>query len=506
MSKKIKKHIKKCVFSFLIMFSILIGASCIGFTFRYLNIPETNIAIVYLLAVLISTIIIPGYVFGFFVSIMSAFAFNYLFTEPYFTFSSNANSYIITFIIMTITATITSALTSHSKLNERKAHEREEETKALYSLTEQLTFAIDIHDIGKIAAGTVSSIICKQSGCLCFDEKGFPEKMYIKQINSEKQIWCPLENPDIFFNSIQQLNSEYYEGHKYHDWPIHGQETILGTIRIPAQYALVLNKSQKKLLRSIIESIALAMDRFHSTKQRLKLKEETEQERYRSNLLRSISHDLRTPLSGILGSAEMLINMTEQDDCRYKLIEGIEKDANWLYSLVENVLNLTRLQDGKLSLNKQMEAVEEILCSVVNQISRRYPLYDIAVNAPSQMLLVPMDAKLISQVLINLLDNAVKHTSPPGEINITVLKNDELNQAVFIVKDNGTGICNMDIPHVFQMFYTSKSHHTDARLGIGLGLTICETVINAHGGTIQAQNRTDIKGAEFIFTLPLEEK
>ena len=122
---------------------------------------------------------------------------------------------------------------------------------------------------------------------------------------------------------------------------------------------------------------------------------------------------------------------------------------------------------------------------------------------PDDLLMVPMDARLIGQVLVNLLDNAVKHTQPGEEISVTVSKNNDF--AVFVVADRGTGIPEQDLPHVFQMFYTTEGKGPDAKRGIGLGLAICESIVTAHGGTIHAQNRTDGKGAEFTFTLPLKE-
>jgi two-component system sensor histidine kinase KdpD len=254
----------------------------------------------------------------------------------------------------------------------------------------------------------------------------------------------------------------------------------------------------------MIESTGLAMDRFMTSEQRLKEREEATQERYRGNLLRSISHDLRTPLSGIMGTTEMLMDMTESHDPRYSLLENIHNDANWLHSLVENILNLTRLQEGKLILNKQMETVEEVIGSAVNRISQRAPKHEITVSVPDELFFVPMDAKLIEQVLVNLLDNSIKHTLAKAEISVSVKKEENTNSAVFVVKDKGTGISTEELPYIFEMFYTSRMKRPDVKSGIGLGLAICDTIIKAHGGTIKAMNRSECPGTEIIFTLPLE--
>ncbi|MFT4106779.1 MAG: ATP-binding protein [Lacrimispora sp.] len=501
---KVRLFFKNYALRIAAMLMLLGAASVIGFIFLGFGLPEANVAIVYLLAVLLSTLLIPRYLFGFITSVLSAFAFDFLFMKPHFTFTVNASSYIITFVIMVVTAFITSTLVSHTKLSERRAQESEAETKALHGLTKCLTDASDIHDIAGIAVSAISGVTCGQAGCLCFDEKGMPEKTFVQQITPEKQIQRSLDNREAFLRQMKQANGGACVGEEFYDWPICGREMTLGVIRLPKETAQFLNKSQERLLFSMIESIALAMDRFRSAQQRIKLREETEQERYRSNLLHSISHDLRTPLSGILGATEMLLTMTGEEDQRYPLIEGIGNDAGWLYSLVENILSLTRLQSGKLIVDKQIEAVEEVLAGALGQISRRYPQYDIAVFAPEEPFWVPMDVKLISQVLINLLDNAVKHTQPSGEISISVMEDKTENQAVFSVKDNGSGIKEADLPHLFQMFYTSMPPHSTARPGIGLGLSICDTIVKAHGGTITAKNCGSDSGAEFTFTLPLE--
>jgi two-component system sensor histidine kinase KdpD len=248
------------------------------------------------------------------------------------------------------------------------------------------------------------------------------------------------------------------------------------------------------------------MDRFRLAEQRIKSREEIVKERYRANLLRAISHDVRTPLAGMIGTAEMLMDMTGKDDPRYELAQVIKKDADWLHSLVENILNLTRLQDGKLVINKQREAVEEIIGVAVSRISVRAPEHEISVNVPDELLLVPMDAKLIEQVIINLLDNAVRHTKPDREIGIAAEICENADMIKFTVKDRGTGIRKKDLPNIFQVFYTSYTKHADAKHGIGLGLAICETIVKAHGGSIEAHNRTDGPGAEFTFTLPMEDE
>jgi two-component system sensor histidine kinase KdpD len=501
--EKLRKTLAEMIDQVLTMLILLFLASGIGYLFRTVGFPETNIVIVYLLAVLLTACRTNSYVYGIIASLIATFSFNYFFTAPKFTFSVEDPSYIITFTIMTITAIVASTLTSHVKQSAIEASEKEAITKALYRLTNHLTDAVDMHDIASIATSIISDIMDCRAACLCFDETGSPEKTFIQQVSPGKQVHRDFADNEEFKHHIEGLRTGYCVGREFYDWLIYGRDNILGVIRIPSEKAVAMTESQTRLLRAMIESIALAMDRFRAAEQRIRYREETVQERYRGNLLRAISHDLRTPLSGIMGTSEMLMDMTNQNDPRYSLAEAIHSDADWLHSLVENILSLTRLQEGRLILNKTAEAAEEVIGGAVRHFEQLFQYREIKTDCPEELLLVPMDAKLIQQVIVNLLDNAIKHTPAEKEISISVFKDEQKNLAVFTIADRGEGIAEADHPNVFQMFYTSKTRRADAKHGIGLGLAICDAIVKAHGGTIKAKNRPD-GGAEFTFTLPLE--
>lgn len=243
-----------------------------------------------------------------------------------------------------------------------------------------------------------------------------------------------------------------------------------------------------------------------SAKQAASAQAEAQRQRYRANLLRSISHDLRTPLSGILGACEMLMDMSGgPEDPRYAIARGIYQDADWLHQLVENILGLTKVQEGNLDLNKQPEAVEEVVGEAVARVTRRRQSHNIEVETPQELTLVPMDARLIEQVLINLIGNAMKHTPPGLRICVTVTVEKPKGVCRFTVADEGEGISPEKLPHIFEPFYTSDAYNADGQRGLGLGLSICQAVVQAHGGAISAHNRINGPGAVFTFTLPLEE-
>ncbi|WP_423188622.1 sensor histidine kinase [Alkalibacterium sp. f15] len=493
------------VFSLFIVTLFLIAASGISYLFDQVGFPETNIVIVYLLAVILISRFTKGYGFGIMASIAGTLLFNYLFTSPYYTLTVDNPSYFITFIIMTTTALITSALTTQAKKNTIKAQEKEAEMKALYNLTSRLTDALDIHQIASISTKMLSDALNCKASCLCFDENGDPEDFYIQQSDNDKQVHIKIEDSNDIKHHIEGIRMGHVVNQESYDWPIYGQENILGVIRIPIDNAEALDETQKRILHSMIENTALAMDRVHLSYQRLKSHEETTQERYRGNLLRGISHDLRTPLSGITATSEMLLGMTDTIDPRFDMIKAINNDSIWLHSLVENVLSLTRLQNGKLALTKEKEAVEEIIDQSVRQIKKRKKDLKIEVTMPDEIVLIPMDAKLIMQVFINLLENAIEHSPDVKVIEIVVEYDTEDKKMIVKVIDNGSGIGVKDINEIFEPFYTSSGKHADAKNRIGLGLSICETIVIAHGGEIKAQNREDNTGAEFIFTLPMED-
>jgi len=497
----LKKSVQQ-ILLVLVVFAVTYG---VGYIFRHIGFPDTNIVLIYLLAVLITVWLTKSFMFGFVASVLATFSFNYLFAEPLLAFSVNDPSYIVTFITMMFTALVTSILTSHARKSALSAQEKEAEAKAIYNLTNHLTDAEDIDEIARIAVLSISDSFSCNAACLCIDENGMPEQTFIQQTHGNKQIRRKVPDIQEVKRRIEELETDYDIGEEFFDWPINGREAILGIIRIPKEKAKVMKEAQVRLLRSMIVSTALAMDRFRAAKQRMKSREEIVKERYRANLLRAISHDIRTPLSSIIGTSEMLMNMTKQEDPRYSLAGGIQKDADWLRSMVENILNLTRLQDGKIALNKQKEAVEEVIGEALSRIAKRAPDYEITVHIPDELLLVPMDAKLIEQVIINLLDNAIKHSEQGEEIALKAEINESINMAQFTISDMGSGISDSDFPYIFQTFYTTDIINAKTEHGIGLGLAICETIIKAHGGNIEAHKRIDGQGTEFIFTLPMKE-
>ena len=236
-----------------------------------------------------------------------------------------------------------------------------------------------------------------------------------------------------------------------------------------------------------------------------KLKADSEREKMRANLLRAVSHDLRTPLTTIYGSSSMLLEdfdrYTPED--RRNLLRGIRDDARWLVGMVENLLSVTRLDGGELKLHKSETVLEELIDAVLVKFRKRCPDQPVEVRIPDEFLSIPMDAVLIEQVLINLLENAVIHARDMTRLELLVHTRD--NQAHFTVRDNGCGIPEDRLSDLFTGYLGSSDRQGDsARRNMGIGLSVCSTIIKAHGGHIRARN-LPTGGAEFSFTLDLED-
>ena len=239
-------------------------------------------------------------------------------------------------------------------------------------------------------------------------------------------------------------------------------------------------------------------------KQQEHLRAETEKEKARADLLRSVSHDIRTPLTSIIGATSTLLNDSGylSDDERRHLLEDTRSEAQWLIRVVENLLSVTRMGDERTYIEKKNEPAEEIVGEALQKFRKRYPRMSVSVSVPDELLMVPMDAILIEQVLANLMENAVNHGKNATRIRLSVYTKG--TDAIFSVQDDGEGIAPSQIPLLFTgISHSSDNRTVDGKRNMGLGLTVCKAIVRAHGGEIIGRNLPD-RGAEFAFSLPLE--
>ena len=234
-----------------------------------------------------------------------------------------------------------------------------------------------------------------------------------------------------------------------------------------------------------------------------KLRLESEKEKMRANLLRAVSHDIRTPLTSIAGSAAVILENQDalSQDKVMELVANIKEEAQWLVRMVENLLSITRMNAENAKIDKQEELAEEVISAAVSKFKKRFPGIETEVYVPDEILLVPMDATLIEQVLVNLLENSVIHGRTTSRIRIQVSKQEEM--AVFSVEDNGGGIDESVLPVIFDGNLVARGESSDNKRNMGIGLSVCKSIIKAHRGNMRAENREE-GGARMIFTLPME--
>lgn len=235
------------------------------------------------------------------------------------------------------------------------------------------------------------------------------------------------------------------------------------------------------------------------------MKAESEMEHMRANLLRAVSHDLRTPLTTIYGSSSTLIENRDMlsAEQQNKILRGIKEDSEWLVRMVENLLSITRIDSGIVKIIKSPTVLEELIDSVIIKFKKRYPDQTITLDIPDDIVLIPMDAILIEQVIINILENAVQHAKGMTKLSLRVFVLGK--QAIFEIKDNGCGIKEDRLKNIFTGYYQTVDEAADShKRNSGIGLSVCATIIRAHSGDISAEN-IKTGGAVFRFILNMEE-
>ncbi len=285
--------------------------------------------------------------------------------------------------------------------------------------------------------------------------------------------------------------------------PIESGNVIHGVLAIQLRDN-PLEPFENSVLLSVLGECALAMESRRNAREKEEAAVLAKNEQLRANLLRTISHDLRTPLTSISGNAEnLMLNRRVLDaQAQEGILKDIHADAIWLIQLVENLLAITRMGEGRTKLNITAHLVEEVVSEALSHIRRRNDTHILWTDIADELLLAKMDARLISQVIVNLVDNALKYTPPGSEIRISAEKNRDM--VSIQVADNGPGIPNSQKKQCFNMFCTGNTKVADCRRSLGLGLALCRSIVEAHGGEITLTDNIP-SGCIFTFTLPVSE-
>lgn len=487
---------------------LLAAATFISHILGKLGIGEQNIIMVYILSVLVISRVTEGHIYGIVSSLASVLAFSFFFTEPYLTFGTIQSGYPLTFAIMLVVALITSTLTIRIKTQARFAVERERRTEVLYEINKKLLATRGLNNIVTLTSDYIIALFNRSVVFFTTDpEKGgdgivtkAPLDVDASVLNStdEKAVahW-------VFLNQKHAgQGTDTLMGARGFYMPVVSSGKVLAVLGLSCSKG-ILDHNARLFLRMLGSQVAMALERQHLSDEQRGIMVDAEKEKMRSNLLRAIAHDLRTPLAGILGASSAIRENGQNLDeiTRGRLNNGIQEEAQWLIRMVENLLSVTRINDGPSRVVKSPEAGEEIVAEAVSRIKKRFPQHRVLVRVPDELLEVPMDGTLISQVLINLLENAIKHTPLDSPVEVELRKKGD--QALFEVTDHGKGIARADFPYLFTSNVPNGSRSADASRGMGIGLSICMTIIKAHNGSMEAEN-SEQGGAVFRFYLPLK--
>ena len=440
---------------------ILALASGLAYLFSKVGFSEANIIAIYLLAVLLTAMVTStrsSYVLS---AIGSVLVFNFFFTYPQFSLRVYADGAPLTFLILLIASLTVGTMTDRMKGQTKQSAQAAYRTNLLLETNQLLQKAQSDEEVLRACRTQVSKLLGRTATVL----------------------------PGVVASAHKHTQR----------YPIKVQDRIYGTVIIEG--AEPLEAFENSVLLSILGECALTLENSRNTKEKEAAKLQAENEKLRANLLRSISHDLRTPLTSISGNAGMLLSDLEKldHDTVRQMCGDIYDDSAWLTNLVENLLAVTKIEEGRMRLQMQPHLVEEIVTEALQHISRKQTEHTVTVHHENELLLARCDARLVIQVIINLVDNAIKYTPAGSHIAITTRQNGQHTE--ISVADNGAGIPDSEKEKVFQMFYSGSNPIADCRRSLGLGLSLCKSIITAHGGEITVSDNAPA-GTILTFTIP----
>ncbi|MBE0624122.1 MAG: sensor histidine kinase KdpD [Burkholderiales bacterium] len=452
-------------------------------------------------------------------AILNVAAFDFFFVPPFFTFAVADTQYVATFAVMLAVTLIIGNLTASVRLQARVAGHRERRTASLYAMSRELAATRGAENLARIAVRHTSEVFDSQVVLLLPDADGriahpreasLPGSLRGADLSVAQWVYDHGQNAglgtdtlpggDAIYLPLKITGSSLAETGAKKQAAASPPAPALGVLALlPANPRRVLLPEQLHLLETFAGQVALALERVHLADQAHQTEIDAENERMRNSLLSAISHDLRTPLAVIAGSASTLVEggAALAEPNRKALAQAICDQTRQMTQQVNNILDMTRFEIGAPKLNRQWQPLEEIVGAVLNRMQPGLQGRKLVVNLPGDLPLVLIDGVLIAQVLSNLLENAGKYTPPGSPIEIEAwAAGDEITVSVV---DRGPGIKPGDEERVFEKFHRGAPEGADS--GAGLGLTICRAIVDAHGGRIWAENRF-VGGAMFCFTLP----
>ncbi|MCL5998900.1 MAG: ATP-binding protein, partial [Chloroflexi bacterium] len=451
-------------------------------------------------------------------SALTVLAINILFVPRYLTTVLSGAESLLTFVPMVAIAIVISSLAVRIKQQAELARRRERIAAALSAMSSDLADRMEIEALLRVSTQHIGDVFASQVVILLPDPAGRLE------VAGDEQLVSAFDAAEA---KVAQWASEHQRlaGLGTGNFP-HAQAMYLpliasrGTVGVlglrPDGTGHVLPPEQLHLLEVFANQAALAIERAHLAREAQQAQVQVETERLRNSLLSSVSHDLRTPLTAITGAASTLLDSADSADSantldattQRDLIQSIYDEAGRLNRLVRNLLDMTRIESGTVQVSREWQLIEEVIGAALTRMDKQLLDRHVNTDVPDNLPLVPLDGALIEQVLINLLENAVKYTPPdtPIDVRARAVSRDPVGAEIVVdVMDRGPGLATGDEQRIFEKFYRAKQYRAEsagAERGVGLGLTICRGIVEAHGGRIWASNRAG-GGAIFTFTLPL---
>ncbi len=464
-----------------VLFLILATGVC--FLLKALRLDEVNFILVYVLTMILTSVFTNGYIYGIGVAIVGVFVFDFLFVEPCYDFHPIDIDYLFRMFAILAVSVIIGMITTRMKTRSSHAIRREKHLGNLHVLSQKIIKVKDLDEILKMLVEYFKESL-KLSVCIHNQES---ENTVIKQVFSSGQ-------------AAGKLTENHPELQSYYA-PLRSNDKVFFVAEIDCTNVVDLDEEEHTFIKMALAQFALAIEKQMLSDSQKQVLVSMEKEKTRSNLLRSVSHDLRTPLTTIYGSATTIANEDLDKATTKTLADSICEDSDWLIRMVENLLLVTKISGDGASLKKQAEAAEEIIAEAVARVKAHFDICNIKTSIPDELLLVPMDGMLIEQVLINLLDNSVKYS---GDRTVEIALYRQGDSAVIQVSDDGKGITEKEILAIEKGETEGTEKISDGKKGMGIGLSLCHTIIKAHGGSISAQNKAS-GGAVFTIILPMEE-
>jgi two-component system sensor histidine kinase KdpD len=433
-------------------------------------------------------------------AVLSVLAFDFFFVPPYHTFAVSDFRHIVTFAVMFVVATVTSGLTARVRAQAEAARERERRTASLYALSRALTSAKTTHDIVSHGARHLADVFGARVCVFLPDPNGQVQSVPFEGARYEPDekergvvewVWSNRRAAGATTDTLPSASGLYL--------PLEAPANrggVLGLLAPDPKRAFTLER--RAHLEASVAQIGAAIDRARLAEQAQKAQLRIETEQLRNALLSSVSHDLRTPLAVITGTASTLLDARLDDAVRRELAQTVLDESERLNRLVRNLLDMTRLEAGAVELAKEWQPLEEAIGAALDRTAPVLEAHPVTTKLPRDLPLVPFDSILLQQVLVNLLENAAKYTPAGSPIEVAATARE--GGVEVVVADRGKGLPAGEESKVFEKFYRAEKGRGG---GVGLGLTICKGIVTAHGGQIWAENRPG-GGAAFHFTLPIE--